>query len=204
MKKVVALIFAVMMVFSIASCGENSGEDTTKAQDTTPSETTALEETTGEMELPEDTTAGEPETPEEPDSEIPGIIDKLYEIYPVEIFVSTMACDLSNAEFVQYQIGLKSVDKVTEAYTSGPMINAQAYEMALVRVKDAADAEAIAREILEGANPRKWICVTAESVRVAASGDLVLLVMASSEQAEGLIGAFKTVCGGELDLTLKK
>lgn len=84
------------------------------------------------------------------------------------------------------------------------MISAEPYELALVRVKDAADAEAVAREMLEGADPGKWICVRAESVQVAVSGDLILMVMSSKEEATGLVDAFKTVCGGTLDLTLEK
>ena len=112
----------------------------------------------------------------------------------------TTECDLGDADYMKYAIGLESVDKASEACTSGPMISAQAYELALVRVKDAADAEAVAREMLEGADPGKWICVRAESV----SGDLILMVMSSKEEAAGLVDAFKTVCGGELDFVLEK
>lgn len=116
----------------------------------------------------------------------------------------TTECDLGDADYMKYAIGLESVDKASEACTSGPMISAQAYELALVRVKDAADAEAVAREMLEGADPGKWICVRAESVQVAVSGDLILMVMSSKEEAAGLVDAFKTVCGGELDFVLEK
>ena len=58
--------------------------------------------------------------------------------------------------------------------------------------------------MLEGADPGKWVCVRAESVQAAVSGDLILLVMSSAEEAAGLVDAFQTVCGGALDLVLKK
>lgn len=138
------------------------------------------------------------------DMTLPQIINKIYKIYPVKISVSTTEYDLGNAEYLKYAIGLKSVDKVSEGYASSPKMSSQAYELALVRVKDAADAEAVAREILEGADPGKWICVFAESVQVAVSGDVIMLVMSSKDEASGLIDAFKTVCGGELDLVLGK
>ena len=211
MKKLLALMLAAVMILAIVSCGKISEEDTTKASDTTKPETTGSEQTTSPEEAtdPEETTApeettGEPEIPEKPDATLSELIDKIYEIHPVDVFVMTTECDLGDADYMKYAIGLESVDKASEACTSGPMISAQAYELALVRVKDAADAEAVAREMLEGADPGKWICVRAESVQVAVSGDLILMVMSSKEEAAGLVDAFKTVCGGELDFVLEK
>lgn len=211
MKKLLALMLAAVMILAIVSCGKNSEEDTTKASDTTKPETTGSEQTTSPEEAtdPEETTApeettGEPEIPEKPDATLPELIDKIYEIHPVDVFVMTTECDFGDADYMKYAIGLESVDKASEACTSGPMISAQAYELALVRVKDAAEAEAVAREMLEGADPGKWICVRAESVQVAVSGDLILMVMSSKEEAAGLVDAFKTVCGGELDFVLEK
>ena len=35
----------------------------------------------------------------------------------------TTKCELSDADYMKYAIGLESVDKVSEAYTSGPMMS---------------------------------------------------------------------------------
>lgn len=205
MKKGLTLILAVMMLFAVVSCGTRGGEETTKANDPDKPETTAPEKSTSTEDTvaPEESTPEEHEIPENPDT-LPELIDRIYEIYPVKIPTMTTECDLADAEYLKYAIGLESVDKTSAVYTAGAMLSSQAYELALVRVKNAADAEAVAREILEGANPRKWICVTAESVKVAVSGDMILLVMSSEEETTGLVDAFQTVCGGKLDLILKK
>ena len=55
-----------------------------------------------------------------------------------------------------------------------------------------------------GIDQRKWICVEADDLRVAAAGDVVVLMMVSSDHADvataaGIIEAFGTVAGG-LDL----
>lgn len=199
MKQLLALLLAAFMMLALVACGGKPADTTTGG--TTTGETTSNETTSAETTTEETT---EPEKPTEPEKTLPEIIDSIYEIYPVKFKISTTECDLTDPEMLKYQIGLESVDKVLQAYTAGAMMTSQAYELALVRVKDAADAEDIAREILEGANPKKWVCVWAESVRVAVSGDMILLVMASDEATTGLVDAFKTVCGGELDLSLKK
>ena len=130
MKKLLALMLAAVMILAIASCGKSSEEDTTKASDTTKPETTASEQPTSPEETPasEQTTApeettGETELPEMPDATLPELIDEIYEVHPVDIFVMTTKCELSDADYMKYAIGLESVDKVSEAYTSGPMMS---------------------------------------------------------------------------------
>lgn len=92
MKKLLALMLAAVMILAIVSCGKNSEEDTTKASDTTKPETTGSEQTTSPEEAtdPEETTApeettGEPEIPEKPDATLSELIDKIYEIHPVDV-----------------------------------------------------------------------------------------------------------------------
>ena len=58
-----------------------------------------------------------------PDATLPELIDEIYEVHPVDIFVMTTKCELSDADYMKYAIGLESVDKVSEAYTSGPMMS---------------------------------------------------------------------------------
>ena len=90
------------------------------------------------------------------------------------------------------------------AVVSESMIGSQAYSLVLVRVNDPAKAEETAQAILDGVNPAKWICVQADDLDAAVSGDLVLFVMIGSQLAADLIGAFKTLCGGTLDKELSK
>ncbi len=211
MKKILALILAGMMIFALASCGNTENNETTKAPEKTEN-TTGTTATTGGTEEPEDTTApentttGTPEEPEDPEGladTLTGIIDQIYEKHPVTGMMSSEV-DLSDAEMLKHQTGIESGSLVEEAYVSGPMMTSVAYEMVIVRVKDAADAETIANEMQKNADPGKWICVRAEAVQIGVSGDIIVMVMTSEEEATALITAFTELCGGELDLFLEQ
>lgn len=133
------------------------------------------------------------------------VIDKIYVEQPVEFYVETTEVDLSDANVVKSYTGLESTDKIKEVTVSEPMTGSQAYSLVLVRLNDANDAEAIANEMKSGINPRKWVCVEADDLSVVTYGDVVMLVMVSSElsvTSEQIVTAFKTVCGGKLSLEL--
>lgn len=184
MKKIIALILVAVMLAAFAACGTTPGE-------TTSSTTT---ETTGTpVQVPEQ-------------KELDEIISAVYEKHPITVSVSTTELDLAtaDADLIAYIASVTSTDKVKEICVSGPMMTPPAYEMVVVRVNDASDAESVAREMLENANPGKWVCVHAEAVRIGVCGDTIMMVMYSAEDADALISAFGEVCGGKLDLTLEK
>ena len=205
MKKLLALILASLMIFALASCGNTENNETTTG---TPSKTesTTGNETTGETTSSEETTE-KPEEPETPAS-LEDIIDGIYEKCPVEIMVGTTVIDLTNAMSLKGATGIEaSADKVEEACLSEAMIGSQAYSMAIVRVKDAADAESVANEMLNGIDQRKWICVYADEIRVAVCDDVIMLIMFDSAldlNIGDFVDAFSEVCGTEADPVLEK
>ena len=71
-----------------------------------------------------------------------------------------------------------------EAVASEPLINAIAFSVCLMRVKDGTDIDELKAEIRRSANPAKWICVDVNpnDVRVESVGDLVLLIMADDSE----------------------
>ena len=114
---------------------------------------------------------------------------------------------MAAAAFESYYTGLSDASALSGAVVSESMMGSQAYSLVLARVNDPAKAEETARAILDGVNPAKWICVQADDLDAAVSGDLVLFVMIGSQfdlPAADLIGAFKTLCGGTLDKELSK
>ena len=52
------------------------------------------------------------------------------------------------------------------------------------------DIDNAKREIADNADPKKWVCVEAESVIVESNGDVILFVMADTDTAEALRDAF--------------
>ena len=137
------------------------------------------------------------------DMELTDLVDQIYKNQDPGIGVMTMPVDLSDPDQVRYCTGLSSADLISEAVVSEPAISSQAYSLVLVRLKDAADAKAVADEMKSGINPAKWICVEADDLRTAACGDVVLLIMVSSTlsiTSDEIVDAFEAACGQPLDL----
>lgn len=174
MKKILALILAMMMVLSFAACGGEQAEENNGGE-------TAVNPVEG--------------TPEE-------IIDKIYAEFAAQPEFPVMSMNLADmdAEAFPMYTGLADNSKVKEAAFSEAMMGSQAYSMVIVRLNDAADSEAVATEMVNGIDTRKWICVEADDLVVAAYGDVVMLYMVDSTfglPSSNAVEAFNTVCGGE-------
>ena len=120
----------------------------------------------------------------------------------VELPLMSMTLDLSDMDGVTYNTGLTAVDGVSEIAISEPMMG-QPYSLVLVRTAEGASAEAVAKEMLEKINTRKWVCMEADTKTAAYYGDVAMFFMVSSEFAsqtstEKMVEAFKAVCPGEV------
>ena len=100
------------------------------------------------------------------------------------------------AESAEYMIGTTDV-AYDESLISMSMINIQAYQCILLRLPEDADAEAAKQTLADNADPRKWICVEAESVIVENVGNVVMFVMADTDTAEALRDSFLGLAQGE-------
>lgn len=130
---------------------------------------------------------------------------KVMEIAPVEFMGGCIPVDLTDADSVKYFTGLQSGEKLTDLAVYESMLGAQAFSLILARVADAGDAEAVAKEMTDNIDTRKWICVGADEKIVAGYSDTVMLIMLDSQlglSAQSYVDAFKSVCGGELDFTI--
>ena len=137
------------------------------------------------------------------------IIDKIYANHnAIEMPLGTMEVDLADPDALKMFTGLGSADKISAAAVSESMMGAQAYSLVVVKVKDAKDADAVATEMMNGIDQRKWICVEADDLRVSAAGDTVVLIMVGSAHADAataasITDAFSAAAGG-LDLNKSK
>lgn len=189
MKNILTVILiASMLVFGFTACSNGNGTaGNAGSQDSTPSETQ---------------NTAPSQTPEE-------IIEAIYAEKSVDLRLMTTPVDLESADSVQYNLGLKDASAIKEAAVSEPMMSSQAYSLVIARVNDAADAQDVAKAMLDGIDQRKWICVEADSLKVMTRGDLVLLFMVDSSFSDTVTTdeietAFAAVCGGTPDLILEK
>ena len=128
--------------------------------------------------------------------DLTALVDQIYAGVSIEMpMVMTMPVDITDADAVKSFTGLNSAGDIEYIVASEPMMSSQAYSLVLVKVKDGTDFETVAKEMNENVNERKWICVTAEKIYTAASGNVICLVMTNSETAEPVFNSFKTIAG---------
>ena len=181
MKKMICAILALSLVFALAACGGSKPEETTA------------------------TVANIEGTMEE-------LLNKVIEQRPVEFSGGVIPIDLTDtsedgAWAIKSFTGLEDASQITEAAAYEPMIGSIPFSMVMVRTAEGADPKAVAEAMKSGVDPRKWICVEADDLKVAGYCDTVMLIMVSSEHAasvtaQDMVDAFKAVCGGELDFVI--
>ena len=178
MKKIFAMLLAVVMMFSLVACGGKTTEPTTAP-------TQAAVKVEGTMEE---------------------LLNKEVEINPVEFMGGTMPIDLTDTSEdglwnIKYNTGLDNADNITEAAVFGPMMGSMAFSMVMVRTAEGADVKAVAEGMKTGIDPRKWICVEADDLQVVSYGDVVMLIMVDSGSgltSQSFVDAFAQVCGGDV------
>ena len=177
MKKFIALVLIMVLAMSMVACGGSKEAAADKAP---------LEGTMEENVL------------------------KVMEIAPVEFMGGTMPVDLTDTSedglwAVNYFTGLSSAESITDVCVYEPMMGSQAFSLVMVRTAEGADAKAVAQEMTDNIDTRKWICVGADEKIVAGYGDVVMLIMLDSQlglSAQSYVDAFAQVCGAELDFTI--
>ena len=98
--------------------------------------------------------------------------------------LETMKVNVKNIDEVTSYTGLKTNDGIESITVSVPVMTAQAYQVAIVKVKDGIDVEKIKQEMLDNIDMRRWICVSAEQLYITNSGNLIFSVMADKDIAK--------------------
>lgn len=119
------------------------------------------------------------------------IVQKMYEGFNDDELPMLESRDLV-AEELEYNLGLTELD-FQEGIVSEPMIGSIAHSVVVVRVNEGVDIDATVADIKAKANPRKWVCVEAESVLVESKGDIIVLVMSNNDTATRLMENFKKI-----------
>ena len=178
MKKIVSLVLALSLVLSLAACGKKAEETQAPALSVS-----------GTMEE---------------------LLNKTIEQRPVEFMGGVIPVDLTDSSedglwALKSYTGLDDAAKITEAAAFEPMMGSLAFSLVLVRVVDGADSKAVAESMHSGIDPRKWICVEADDLKVAGFGDVVMLIMVNSDSgmtAQSFVDAFAKVAGFEAEFVI--
>ena len=125
------------------------------------------------------------------------MVEKLYDGFKSDEMPMLMTQEVP-AELFEGVFFIPAVDGA-ETVMSEPMMSSIAFSLVAVQVAEGEDAEAVAEAMKSGVDPRKWICVEANDLLVATSGDIALLVMLDSNSgltAQSFVDAFNTVVAG--------
>ena len=79
-----------------------------------------------------------------------------------------------------------------QGLASEAAIGSIAHSVVLLRLPEDVNGDAVAAEIKNNANPRKWICVEAEKTIVEKSGNTILLVMSWEKTADAVAENFRS------------
>ena len=222
MKKIIALILALTMMVSMAACAKEPAEDGSEnesiTEDNTQNNTTdgTTEDETTEDDT-NDTDVNEPATPDEDvnepanpdagettnpdDGETAGnsaeeqeVLDTLAKL--VDGAADEIMCDniIISADQYPYYLFIDYIDGAI-AGSSSAMIGSIAHSVVLPKLPEDADVAAVAADIEENMDPRKWICVEAEATLVKTSGQYVLMAMSSQAAVDTISANFDTVFG---------
>lgn len=184
MKKWMAFLLAVAAVLTMTACRRNKTE--TPASSQTQNDPQPL---TGTMEA---------------------LANQIMEKNPAEFMGGQMPVDLQDTTedglwALKSFTGLDTPEKIKDIAVYEPMTGSQAFSLVLVRVKDAGDAQSVARQMKENIDPRKWICAMADQVMAAGYCDVVMFIMLDSnlgKTAQSYVDTFAALCGGKLDFTI--
>lgn len=219
MKKLIALLIVATIIISLASCVQNPSGSTlpsdTSANNSSSSEPNSSEPSNSETvsSEPSNSETNPPNTdpsdpsnsesnPSDTDTTIDkdymlGIIDQIYRAAEGSVYKGYYLGEHRDEMIKQGKISEKNsaryfgttLEFEIAVYSESNM-EAVAYSMCLLKVKDGANIEEIKTAIKDNADPNKWECVTAESVVVEVNGSYVILIMADTSEATALKKAF--------------
>ena len=118
--------------------------------------------------------------------------------------LETMKINVKNIDEVTSYTGLTSNDDIESIVVSVPLMTAQAYSVAVVKVKDTANVEKIKQEMLDNIDMRRWICVSAEQLYITNSGNVIFSVMADKDIAKAVYNDFKKYVNNNIGKELEK
>lgn len=164
MKKIVSILLVIGTLFMFTGCGkETTPDNNDNNQNQTPITNLTL-------------------TPTE-------IVQKMYEGFGEDELPMLGDRELV-AEELEYNLGLTELN-FKEGVVNEPMMGSIAHSVVVVRVNEGVDVEATVADIKAKVNPRKWVCVEAETVLVESKGDIIVLVMSNNDTATRMMDNFK-------------
>jgi len=194
MKKHIAFILTVSLLFCLAGCGGSGPADTTGS--TGPSQTEPSQTEPSQTD-PTGQTNPEGSNPVAGQSGVVGILSSVWEDFPEEnrfaayggmmenpVDSAPGKLDLSIADEItsKYLIPQEQLAQVEEGASLVHMMNSNIFTAATFRLRSGSDAEAFAKAVRENIQKNQWICGQPDRLVVARpEADTVLVVFGNED-----------------------
>ena len=137
--------------------------------------------------------------------DITKMINTLYKNADVELpALETTTIDITDSYELESYTGLTSNENIEEVIVSAPLMNAIAYNLAVIKVKDNTNIETIKQEILDNINMNRWICVSADKLYITNNGNVIFLIMGTDEDIKPVYNEFKKYVNNNIGKELEK
>jgi hypothetical protein len=179
MKKTIALITAILIVFTFAACSGETGSTNPPVSTETPTATPVPTPT------PEPTPTPNPELT----ASLEDIIKAMHTAIPEELAAHVVFQEITD-DMKNYFLGTDEIE-FTEALAAEPLIGVMPHSIVVFRVEEGTDVDAVVKLVKDNADPRKWICVGVDDDKLLVSsiGNTIALVI--DENSEAIMQVFK-------------
>lgn len=194
MKKLALSLALIMAVAAFAGCSSapSSSAPSSAPSSSAPASEPASEPSSEPSSAPSSEAAGEAEP-----GSLEALMDQVLAAGDAEQMPMLMPAELNDgAKYTsltdqnsEYCLGVTR-DRYAEGIAAEAAMTSVPFSVCLVKANSAEEAEQLAADIEANADPRKWICVEAESKIVDYSGDTVILIMTGADLAEQLHSGF--------------
>ena len=107
-------------------------------------------------------------------------------------------------EMPNYYLGIDDLSRVAEVIVAEAGIMDVPFSLALLRVNNRNDLNALKNEIKDNVQINKWICAFADYAYVNSYEDIILLVIGIDENVEMVNNKFQSVTGATSDTLLTR
>ena len=133
------------------------------------------------------------------------MINKVYKDAKVELpDLETNKIDIADSYQLSSFTGLESNDNIDFVVVSEPLINAQAYSLIVVKLKDKSNVEDIKKKMYDNIRMDKWICVSAEKLYITNYDNIIFAIMSSDDWATPVYDSFKNYVDNNIGKELTK
>lgn len=123
------------------------------------------------------------------DGTLEDIMAKVYGNISTEDLPMGLTNIVLTSENQEYYLGTNDIE-YKEALASESMVGSIAHSIVLIRLNEGQNVEEVVSKLKESVNPRKWLCVEVEEVKVENIGDLIIVIM-NDQHKDTLVQNFK-------------